>query len=76
MRAEANRWGAGSREAGGNQVAETTRKAGASQVESKGGKQSDASRGLAQGESKRKSRSIFGNLTGTKQMEQPRRNAA
>ena len=50
--------------------------AGASRAESKAGSDWTPCRRLAQGESKRKSRSIFGNLTGTKQMEQPRRNTA
>lgn len=45
--------------------------AGASRAERKTGNDRAPCRRLAQGESKRKSRSIFGNLTGTKQMESP-----
>ena len=75
MREEGSQAGTGSREPGGNQVAETARKAGASQVEARERSNQTPHEGLAQSESKRKPRSAFGNLPGTKQMEQPRRDA-
>lgn len=76
MRTEANRRGRGAEKRAEAKQRGPREGAGASRAESKAGSDRKPCRRLAQGESKRKSRSIFGNLTGTKQMEQPRRNAA
>lgn len=73
MRTEANRQG---REAKQQAEAKQQGPREGAGAESKAGSDWTPCRRLAQGKSKRKSRSIFGNLTGTKQMEQPRRNAA
>lgn len=76
MRTEVNRRGRGAEKRAEAKQRGLREGAGASRAESKAGSDRTPCRRLAQGESKRKSRSIFGNLTGTKQMEQLRRNAA
>ncbi|PWM42940.1 MAG: hypothetical protein DBX43_06095 [Coriobacteriia bacterium] len=76
MRTEANRRGRGAEERAEAKQRGPREGAGASRAESKAESDRTPCRRRAQDGSKRKSRSIFGNLTGTKQMEQPRRNAA
>lgn len=76
MRTEANRRGRGAEKRAEAKQRGPREGAGASRAESKTGSDRAPCRRRAQDGSKRKSRSAFRNLTGTKQMEQPRRNAA